>query len=148
MSESPVGFGPAEEDAPAPEQSREPAPPRPLASPVPVTFSSFCPATLSPAPVVWLDSFAYGGFQWPRLRRRPPPRDAGGKPAGSDNSGEGARRGILGVRLPYPRPSPLLQGSKTPLTYAQSEGRNAAAALLQADPRVAAALAAAAAGKA
>ena len=47
------------------------------------------------------------------------------------------------TRLPGPRPFPLLQGGKTPLGYAQSRGMDAAAALLRADPRVAAALAAA-----
>ena len=46
------------------------------------------------------------------------------------------------VRLPAPRPSPLLQYGWTPLDYAQMEGKDAAAVLLRADPRVAAELAA------
>ena len=41
--------------------------------------------------------------------------------------------------LPAPRPSPLLQGGMTPLDWAQRYGKVAAAALLEADPRVAAA---------
>ena len=46
-------------------------------------------------------------------------------------------------RLPAPHPSPLLQWDLTPLDWAQNNGKNAAAALLQADLRVAEALAAA-----
>ena len=46
------------------------------------------------------------------------------------------------ARLPAPRPFLLLQFGKTPLDYAQSCNRDAAAALLRADQRVAAALAA------
>ena len=45
--------------------------------------------------------------------------------------------------LPAPRPSPLLQEGSSPLDYAQILGHASSAALLRADPRVAAALAAA-----
>ena len=44
--------------------------------------------------------------------------------------------------LPAPRPSPLVQRGLTPLVMARGQGRDAAVALLEADPRVAAALAA------
>ena len=48
-------------------------------------------------------------------------------------------RKILVARFLAPRPSPLLQDGKTPLAYANRQISAAAAALLRADPRVAAA---------
>ena len=57
----------------------------------------------------------------------------------------GAQRWLRGLPavLSAPRPSPLLQEDETPLDWAKSaeEDAAAAAALLRADPRVAAALA-------
>ena len=105
-------------------------------------LSSGPPAPFSPAPAVWLDPRAYGGCLWPRPRRRPPPRDPSGGPA-FYGSGEGRAEAAQGPAcLPAPSPFPLLRVGKTPLDTAQSMKKAAAAALLEADPRVAAALAA------
>ena len=49
----------------------------------------------------------------------------------------------LAAHQPATCPSRLLQSGKTPLDWAQIHGKDAAATLLEADPRVAAALAAA-----
>ena len=59
-------------------------------------------------------------------------------PLAKDILVRGAQRRLRG-RLPAPRPSPLLQTGWTPLEWAQGYGRDAAAAVLRADPRVAAA---------
>ena len=112
------------------------------------------PVPSSAAPVERQDPSACGCLQWPRPRRRPPPRDSRGRPP-SEGHGEGCAEvkqwpisstpcsnaaSQIRSPLPFLLRSHLTQLGTTPLYWAQKNRRTAAAALLQADPRVAAAL--------
>ena len=136
---------------PSPAPPCPPPPPFPgsmsasLRSPAPsLTSRRRFPPPIVPFPAESLDPSAGGGLQWSRPRRRPPSLDPGRGPAGKGWGGEWSAKTTQGPAcLPAPRLTRLLQYGRTALDHAVREGSDAAAALLRADPRVAAALAAA-----
>ena len=62
------------------------------------------PPISNPCPIGWIYPSSYGGYEWPRPRRRPPPRDPGGGPPGEDTCEGRAEAAQGSACLPHAPP--------------------------------------------